>query len=616
MEMGAEARGPLLQASESRSLAVRAAANYQLASLDEEEGCYLQARLRAYLAVGAGASLPWSPTFETRCDVLIARALTKKALSYHDAEVIEWSPDPQEDVFSGLDEPGLRRLLARGATELSAAMLGPKVDRVAAQSPAERWAATCWRAPVEDFLNHFATRAGMDLRGVRAAAPIRRRPISLHFAGASMPRLCEVAAGSAGLIARFTGDQIIVYNPVDVESLEQHRDLLVGEAISAWRRFFLRTPSDKRVVEGHFAVAALHEFAGQTIDAISEYQLVAQRFARTRFAPLALLRSARLRMRLRDFVGARKDLTDLLDGYPDCHQSASAYAVLGEVAMKSGRPAEAFRIFRKLYFLDLSSSSRASAALGAGKCLYRQGKYELASKWLNTFVRKAMRSRDENLPEACLLLARSCAGAGMDKEAVSAFELALAAGIEEPQRTEARIELARTHWKLGNHARAITTLGDIDPGARTPAQNYRVLLLTTQIYRDMGLPERAGRFLTSNLSSIVGREYQAQLVVELARCYRDSGQTQLAYHALAGVFARLPAGESSGLAACELAQLCLATGKPAQAVTILQEVLGSSKASAYHSRARKLLVEAHLARQEYRSAMLAAPDKVTKGETR
>jgi tetratricopeptide (TPR) repeat protein len=596
----------LITAAESESPAVQAAANYRLAVLNERNGRYLQARMKAYMASSAFAALSSDySSAQTDCEFLIARVLTKKALTFYGMDhLVSWGDTRWTDPFATLDEADLRKLLNEGVGKSADAMLGPKISRLDEKEPVLRWTATCLQTSISDLLSRFATKAKIDLHWALVNKPVRNRPVSLHFRRVTGQKLCELACGSAGLVARFTGEAIIVYNPTAGKSMNRQRDLLLSEAISAWRRIFLRTPRDKRVAEGHFAIAVLYEHSGNTIDAINEYQLTAQRFGKAKIAAPSLLRSANLRMGLRDYTGARTDLTDLLDSYPDCRESGDAYAALGEATFESGLTDEALRIFKKLYFLNLSAPTKSQACFGIGKCFYQKGDYKDAIEWLDRYIKVSAKSGKKNLPETYLLLGGSYLATGKFPRAAKAFHLALSAQPKANERVDALTGLAQAYRDSGNYARAIVSLRRIAKDARNQRQNARILSLTAQCYRAMGLPEKGASFLRGNITSVTDSVLRAQVGVELAQCYYDANKLSKAYATLTSTLEILPPGDSAHQAACNLAKICLKIGKADQAITLTRGVLNSSASEQRQKEARKILADAYLAKRQYEKATM------------
>ena len=588
----------------SRSPVIRGVANYHLAMGQERQGRFMQARRRAYLALAALASLSRRLELENNCDFLIAQSLTDSALSFYSKErAVNWGGVPQADPFAGLEDLELRALLDDGAKVLSGAMLGATVRLLDMKGASGYWTATCSKTPLSELLGQFATKAKTELKWKSVAVAVRNRPMSMHLSRVSGQKLCELLAGSAGLIVRFTGDTIAVYDSAGCESLKQQRDMLITEAGVVWRRMFLRGPTDSRIANGHFALALLQECAGDPDAAIREYRSTARSFSSTSVAPQALLRGAKLRIGLHDYAGARKELVSLLDTYPDYPDSTEVYRCLGEATMKAGKPAEAFEVFKKLFFLNASSELRLAASLGAGRCLYMQGKYKDAIRWLGDHITLAGKSGKGNLSQACLLLGRCYNVLGDEANAVAAFKGVLATKPGFDERIEACLALADA-WRgeKGDLPKALTLALQVAEQVETGQKKYEALAAAAGIYRDMGLPERGIAFLNLNILKISDPEMQAKLRIELARCYRDSGRLQNAYNILIDAPRMLSPGRGAQEAACDLADVCIRMGRSEQAVQVASNVMKTSPAGRRRQLARSLLTKAYLAKKDYENA--------------
>jgi tetratricopeptide (TPR) repeat protein len=593
----------------SKSPVIRGVANYHLAVCEEAEGLYLRASRRAYLASAALAGLSRPVALEKNCDFLVARTVTRKALSFYGKdEMIRWEPIVGSDPFVGLDQTELRKLLNDARTESGQASLGPNIRPSDRQGHINRWDADSFRAPLSEFLARFATIARTDLQWVSVAPAVRNRPISLQVRGVSGQRLGNLAVGSAGLIARFTGEQIQIYDPAACESLNQQRDLLVSEAAFVWRRLFLRAPADRRIAEGHFSIALLQACSGDIVGAIEGYRSMAHNFSNARLAPAALLEGAKLRIELRDYTGARKELLTLLDTYPGDADSASAYACLGQATMHEGKPDEAFAVFRKLFFMSESTHSKMLACFGAGKSLHKQGKYDAAVKWLEKYLAMATKAGSGDTSQAYLLLGRCRVVLGHTDKAVEAFGAVMAASPKNDERMEAGLALAGAWRGAGDLTRALAMSLHLNKDAETDQQKYQSLQTAAGVYRDMGLPEIGAALLKGKLLSVSDPAIRAKLRIEQARCYRDAKRYALAYAILTEAPKKLLPGIEARRAACDLAEVCLRTARPAQAALVAGGVLKSSSTGPCRRRARKLLAEAYLAKREYDNAATTLSD--------
>lgn len=603
---GAEAKDLLEKVTYSRSPIARGLAWYRLAVGDVDGGQFLQARMKACQALAVLGALADAKAVEADCDYLICRALTVEALASHNLDVaVDWGAVEYADPFAGLDEPGLRELLRQGAHQLAQAVLGPQVQAIeSSNAPALRLAASCSRSPLEELLQRIATEAGEDVRWMSVDSKARRRMVAVCFRSVSAYRLSEVACGAAGLVARFTGEQVHVHDPRSAASLTGQRELILREAESAWRRFFLRAPNDPRIARGRFALANLAEAAGDLLGAIQEYQLVAHRFGADPVAPEALLRSARARTAIRDYAGARKDLLALLDRHPGFQSSDEAYLCLGQARMNSGLHDKAVKVFSKLYHLNLTPVSRREASFGAGKCLYRKGEYKEASKWLARYI-VLVKSPSPQLAEAYFLLARSESRQGNFDGAAQALHAALAAKPPVKRRADVLMELARTEADRQRFVPAVTVLSQVEREHLDEKQLPELLLLSSQIYRSMGLAEKALVMLRTRVKGVSDPEARAELEVELARCHADSGELKEARELLAKTLPALKPGRKAHIAACELARICLASGQATQAVTVTRELLKSACQDDIRRQAHLILGAAHLALKDYERAALA-----------
>lgn len=608
-----QSRTSLEKCVSSDSPIIRGVANYHLAMIDNLNHQYRQARLRGYLAIAALAAVDGKFAVEADCDFLIARTLTQEVLRISGrGGDVPWTKLRPSDPFASLDAVGLQELLGNSAGDWQTAVLAPSVKPVESDGIGRLWTATCSRSPLAELLEELAGRAGFDLQWDGVDEVVRSRPVKLYCRWASYQRLCEMAAGSVGLIARFTGDAVIVRDPTVYESLDEQRKLLTAEASSAWRRIFLRGESGDRVAEGHFALALLAECSSDTVAAIRDYEQTVSRFPTSPVAPLALLQGAKLRIKLRDYAGARQGLTDLLDSYPNCRESGQAYAVLGEATLKAGAADEAFKIFRKLYYMHSSAESRAIACFGMGKSLFQLDRHFESAQWLTRYINSIKDSSyTANVAEAYLLLGKCHIATGDVSSAATAFRLALGAGLTSDRRVDAIIELGNVLQSLGELPMSLVVLSEALAQEGDDQRKYRILVMTAELYRRMELPDMGASFLRGKMSLVADHALKAQLKVHLALCYRDAERLIEAYETMSEVLHRLSTGEFAYRSACDMAEICVAINKPAEAVAIARSVLDRPGGAKWHGRARKILAEAHLAGGEYEKAALALAQTTT-----
>ena len=607
------ARALLKGPATSDSPVVRAAALYQLAEADGIDGQHLQARMKAYQAIAALAALDNRLALETDCDFLIARCLTQEVLSLHGLKAsIPWGRLRYTDPFGGLEESALMSLLAEGVAEGDQGVLGPRIERVSREGSGPGMNVVAIRSPLEELLNRFSVVAGMDVEWVSVSPGARQRVVSLTGREVSQQRLSEIACGAVGLVARFTGEKVLVQDAQFSESSAQRRALWAEEAMSVWRRFFLRRPEDGRVPVGYFALACLHECSGQPDQAMQQHAVVANTYARSPVASSALLRSAKLRIQMRDYEGACKDLRDLLDRHPDCQEADEVYLSLGQTAMQTGQFEQAVLEFRKLYYLNLSPASQAQACRGIGQCLMRMGNQAEACTWLMRYVGLAKDPPAAELAEALDLLGQGQNALGQPLLAAQSFRQAIAAGPAQARRVEILLELAAIQTAAGQYADALGTLAKLDSEELAAAQRQQVLIMTARLYRTMGLTDKAVSFLRAQLPTVMDPSMKASLAVELARCQLDNAEAAAARTVLLDALGKLPVEEAKE-ASCLLAEALLQCGQSDQAIALAAELLQAACPDGLRRRARQVLGQAYVAKQDYEQAAIVFAEQAQVG---
>ena len=602
----AEARTELASLTKSRSPVIRGMASFQTALLDLREGRYLMARMQAYQALAVLSLVPGTGSIQSACDVLVAECLSRKALAFFNRERdLPAAADVDLDPFSNLrNEEELRGLLAAGTHELAGAVLAPKLTVAANTRTGPRWTVTSAGAPVEELLNRLAGTAGIEIvwQGPDAA---RARPLFLYGENLTDQRVIEVACGAVGLLVRLSGTRAVIHDPATCDSTSDLQDIVVREAGSAWHRLFLLTSEAGQFAYGHFALGLLCECRNDKPGAMTEYELLAERFPHSPLAPLARLRSAATRIDLTDYAGARDELLELLNRHPDFSATDEVYLRLGKATMEAGLYDEAIATFKKLYGLELSGPSRLGACLGAGTCLYRKGDYAGAAEWLNRYLGLAADQTGDGPAQAALLLGRSEGARGRLDEARTALRTGLKFKPAPALRTDILLELTRTLVKQDELAAAVTVVESLDRSATSPEKADEAILLRAEILRAIGLAEKAKILLKSELGSAASPEGRTRMVLELARCHVDLGEIEEARRRLSAVFTEAGTGPLAGEAACELADVCLKAGQASHAASVCRHVLTLPLSDDLRRRVFEVLGTAYLRMRDYDRAALA-----------
>jgi len=604
----------------SRLPILRALARYYQSTMLIGRKRHLEAAARAYQTIGligvAEIDEKWVSAVQQQCWFLVCEAVSRNLLSLSDADANLpadlWSRHPDVDPFAEMDEPQLRVFLASGTEKLDEATLSPQIHAALGMSAAGRWSVVCNGASIEELLARFATNAGLNVRwtdnGQIAPAEenARKRPVYLYLTSATAQQVIAVAAGSVGLLARLddTSNNIQVFDPTSYSSLADHTRLLAEESISLWQRFLLTADSDQRAPNGHFALGLLQTVRGQLDEAIAEYKLVANRFPKHALAPRALLESGKLKVRLRDYVGAHADLKQLVEVYPETDLADTACLYLADATMKAGLFDEAAGLYRKVYNLGLSTESQTGSALGAGRCSYETQDYEETVRWLNRYVALM---RDQTRPEfhaACLLLGKAYLALNKPQQAHVALNLALKGDLSRQQHVETVGVLVKAYIGQGLLLEALQTLESTSGWQLSQQENVELLLLRVQVLRSIGLVDKAIALLQEKAQFLPSPELKGRVALELAACWINNGDVESARKTLSDAFAMVSPGPLAQQIGRELARTCLRLGQATQAISVCTQLLEHA-AAADKPPVLNLLTEAYRKQGRYDHAMAA-----------
>jgi len=596
-----EARRQFLAACESPSETVRALARLQVANLDAAQRLGLEARRWAYEALSADTSCR-PEGLEHACDLVIARSMVDQALMLCNSSDSAYSgPCDATDPFAGKGPDDVRKMLLASCRQPSPSALDVAIPVLDASRPG-KLEVQCSRAPLEDFLGRLASATGMATRWDPAVpAEVRRRSVSLRGELTGPMRAAELACGQAGLIARFTGEEVVVCDPGSLATEAQRRELLCQEAFSAWRRLLLRNPAPATAAPGHLLLGTLYEAMDQTASALSEYRYIPQAYPHEEAAAEALLRCGRLRMTLQDYSGARTDLLAMLDSFPDHPQVAEVYLSLAECELQIGNAVRACQLYMRLYDLGVSAESRQAASFGAGKCLLSLNRPAEAASWIERYLSTDQGTDAHGRAQARSLLARCRTAMGQPGRAIGELQKALSYDMPEPDRVELLLELGEAMADGQECGRALVVIGSIKAEDLKGEQLFRYVTTSARLLQRSGLDDKAAGLLRRQMDKTTDPANWARLGVELARCRMTAGDREEARLLLADAVGKLPAGPQARYAVCELAEVCLAGKQYEQAMAVARQLVTADEKD-IRARANKVLAEAHLARKEYQQA--------------
>jgi len=612
--------------SQSRSPVIRVVANYELSLLQIQKKLYIQARTMAYQVIAVVSAIDfdkdWILSLQRDCHFLIAECMTRNVLLLCDADEdvqsMLWSSPGDIDPFINLDEAQLRSLLNSGIGQLKEGLLSPQIRKLEHQNDVlPHWSVIASGASIEELLARFVANAGFDISWIQnktsvadsAENAFRKRPVSLYLPSATARQAIEVAAGHVGLLSSIDEKgSVTIHNPADYTSLSEHIQLLTRDAVSLWRDIVITFHDDKRIPNAHFALGLLHTQEGQSASAIAEYKLVANQFSKTSLAPYALQHSSKIKAELHDYPGAREDLTQLVELYPQTEFYGKACLNLADATKNAGFFKEAIRLYRKVHNLGLSSQLQTASALGVGKCSYEIKDYESAAKWLVKYIKLINDSTDQDYYLAYFLLGKTNLALGDYQQAALAFQYALSGPVGSLTReryVETVSALVQTHIKLENLVEALTLLETINSWQFSSKESVDILLLKSKVLRLMGLPDKAIKTLGYNAEFLPDSKLKTRMSFELANCYIAKGDLELAHQKLTDILMSAEAGPLSNEISLRLAEVCLDLGQSSQAITVCKQLLDSEVSIQIRQKALKVQVAAYNHQKNFDNAALA-----------
>jgi tetratricopeptide (TPR) repeat protein len=627
--------------SESRSIALRAIANYHISLLEMDSGQYLKARTRAYKAIALTAALAfdceWALAIERDCQFLAAEAITRQVLSLSDADKNLpqelWSHSTVKDPFMGLSETELFKVLNSGIEKINGGLLAPQVQAVDINpdSPAlSRWSVVCNGPGIEELMARFASNAALDVKWARhtdsnskaESKPANsgwNRSVTLYLPAATAQQVATTAAGAVGFLANVDdANTVIITDPAEYYALSEHTRMLNENAIWLWRKLLLIYGDDKRIPNAHFALGVLHDQKGQINEATAEYKLVANRYSQTPLAPFALLRSSRLKMGLQDYTGASRDLKQLIEQYPDNELIGQAHLNIAETTMKAGHYEQACSLYRKAYTLGSTTEAKTAATFGAGKCFYQLNDYESTIKWLTLYIeaigaqqRPANKSASPesqsgaDLYIAYLLLGKSHMAMGNLQQACEALGRTVKRANASEEYVEAIASLVETQIKQKDLVGALSTIQNIRAWPFSQEQATRLLLLKSNVLRELGLTDQASTLLADRVQYLTDSKLKADITLELARCQIAAEKFDTARTYLTEVLSLVEPGPVAHTASLELAEVCFKLKDYRQTISICTQLLDSSASKQIKQQASKTLAAVYSSQQDYDKAAMA-----------
>ncbi|MBE0534910.1 MAG: tetratricopeptide repeat protein [Phycisphaerae bacterium] len=609
---GNQNSGPFFTAAlQSRSPLVRALANYRLALIENRNGQFLDVRKRAYRTIALIKTFEnrFPQTMEADSYFMAAEALTRQVLVLNNASAVLpgqlWSDSLRAETIPPMEQTELRALLQTGIAELAAAAVGPKVEKQEHLSVGIRWSAVSMDAPLHELAARIASTAGVNLMWADASDAVRTKAVTLCLANSSEQFVSEVAVGCAGAVARFDNQTTIIHDLQSYDNFTEYKNLLINEAIAVWRRFTLRYRGDHRMANAHFALGLLLDYAGQTGTALGEYKLVVGRYSSNPLAPFALLNASIIKTNLRDYTGARQDLTELVIQYPDCKVIDTASLYMAEATMQSGMYDEAVKMFKRVYNKNMNNPSRREAAHGLGRCYYETKEYDHAAQWLTTAI-ELTEEADQRLRNASFMLGQCFIKLNRFAEASGALVNAIDDSASREEFVKVALELVKAESGRQDFVAALNILENVPLDRLSQEDSCAILRATAGVLVEIGLLDTATTLLRRKIGFIADSTLRAQLSLELARCYGAAGDLRLARKEVSEALLDMPVDGERQQAAIFLAELCYRLNDYDHAADVCLGLLRQKIADKTISeKANEILGSCYTEMKQYEKAALA-----------
>jgi len=633
---------------ESDSPLVKLIANYQYSIYQLRQKQFSTAEIAAYQTIAliklTNLSRDWAQNVQHHAYFIAAQAITRKVLTLSDTDKNLppdlWETKPIKHPINNLNEQKIRSITQAGIIQLRKAALTPQIQNLkneytapitghGAQGTGHEigWSINCYGASFEELIARFAANEKADIKWksndkqkIKTETPLwADTPINLYMPTTTSRQFVNVAAGCAGLIAYIESDgnakNIYIYNPGQYSSLQQHIDLLSLHAIRLWQTFIRNCYDDQKIPNAHFALALLHSQQNNVSQAAAEYKLVANRFSRSSLASFALFNAGILKSKIKDYNGSRKNLTQLVQQYPQSPVYIQAYLKLADNTLNARLYSDAVELYQKVYHLDSPPHVKANAAFKAAQCFYKTNDYKNTIKWLNRYGQFANDQTGRNYFYASYLLGKSYMKIGNHQKAALAFENAMGQKLTKSEYAECISALVNTKIQQEKLIEALNIIEGISSWQITQDDYIELIIKKAQILRSIGLLHKALLTLGDKDTYLANQQLKAKIAMERANIALAQNDPNLAYNYLIDTITYIEPGPLAQEITCKLADISLKIAKYQQAILFCRQLLKSKPAPDLKDKALYIMAKAHRSQKDYNQAALCLLGKWAQDES-
>jgi tetratricopeptide (TPR) repeat protein len=608
------------QALRSRSFFVRMAANYYLSLIQNENGQFLEARSRAYQALGLLKAVEqfMPETMDANCYFIAAESLTSHVLNMHNQNPVldgqNWSRSIPFVDFSVEDQQQLTEMLMARVEETGQASLTPRVEYYPNRPVGSQWTGISLDTPLEQLFWRVASEADLAVSWDTQARQCSRNPTTLYLPFVDRQYLLEVIAAGAGLIWRYDGQMGVIHDPANNEDFQASKQVMCQEAISVWQRFLIRYRTDFRIANAHYCLGKLYEINKDPSTALGHYKMVYSQFNQDELAPYALFNAGKVKSLLHDYTGAKDDLNELLIHYPNFKVIGEAILHMADVTMKCKLHEEAAGMYERAFHLDISPVIRRSALFGRGRCAFECEDYEGCIQWLSQALTMTPDISDIRRGPACLMLGHSFARVGRHEQAAKVLRMTLDETLAYEDYVQTVLELVDVECERENFLQALTILGEIPSSRLSQEDACRFLLVKSNIYRLLDLTDTSISLLRRQIEFIADARLRAQLTMELAYCYMLKGDLDVAQRELNDAMYDLPPGYDTQRGGYLLARMAYLEGDFDKSERLCFQTLQTDvQNDVLRNQVYELLGDVYTKQNNFNNAALAYAGVIDKG---
>jgi len=593
----------------SKSPAIQLLTNYHLVFDEIKNHNFLEARKRAYrsLALLSPLSDYFTDNMAMEIYFTIAESLTNHILELTDSGYQMpgrmWARDMRIQSIPVMQQEQLLEFLLLGREELNKSLLGPKVETKILPDGKTYFNLVTNMAPLNESLAIVAGDADINLDWGNCSQEIRVQPITMVSSNMKDFMLCEILCGYNGLIPIFSENNLSIYNPDLYTNLNLHKQALITQSMSLWRKFLVQHHDRNRIANAHFAMAKLHELSNNLPTALAEYKLIFNRYPHHDTASYAIYESSKIKAKLGDYTGVKDDLNELLTLHPDSKIIDMATLSLAQTSYASKNYNQAAMLFSKVYTFDTSRAIKSAAAIGAGLSFFKLKSHDQAQKCILKGIELYEKQDDTDICEAYYTLGISYIETKNLTNAGKSFTKALEQkGLPHRRIAQISIKKALVELDQGNETESLKTLEGVKVEQLSQEMTTDLLIAKSTIYRHIGLSEKATILLRHKIEYMPKKELRARMAIELSKSYSENGQNEFARRELVRAISLLPINEDMCLANLELASVSIKIGNYDDAISACKTVLSLKDFDKHAQKASSLLAQAYNKKGLYKEA--------------